>query len=229
MIDENGFEIFDEEMGLIEHLAVRTALRYQGYVETDDVRQELYLWMLENKSKVQFWRDQTGGVNIPPLAKALGARGTNYARREQAAWRRSLTPQQVSEDYKAKQVRAALPYALTGLPHGAGSGSASIIADIKVAFDLLSENDQQILRTAVVYDYDYAKIAEEYSEEGLNLTPSAVGMRVSRSIKRLAKILNDPGTERDSVWQARQWKQVPRKSDKDKIAARETGESVEPH
>lgn len=199
-------EILSSEYDLIGRIARKIAQRYSGYAEYDDIYQECASWICENYEQVLRWREEPDGIR--PLATALKRRGGNYARREQAAWKRSLTPRQVAEDYTAKQVRAALPFILTELDVP-GTLPQAILTDIKRGYERLSWQDQGVIRAAVVYDYDYEEIARVYTDSDVKLTPAAARMRVSRSIKRLAKAIHEPN---DEEFSRLQWKTVPRRS-----------------
>jgi hypothetical protein len=185
--------ITDEELELCRRVAASVARRFHGFVELDDVEQECRLWILEHQSKVQEWRSD-GRPELPPLVRALTRRATQYAKAEQAAWRRSV-PRAFRDDYTPQQVRLALPMALDD-GHAEGSETLqAVVADIKVGLEQLSENDHGVLRAAADFDFDYEAIATAYTDDEVWLTKDAAEKRVSRAIHRLARAMNADAEE----------------------------------
>lgn len=73
-----------------DHAAVASATkilysRYRGYVEFDDIQQELYVWLLKNYHKVERWRSEYSERHAErTLVKALRNAGERYCRTEKA-------------------------------------------------------------------------------------------------------------------------------------------------
>ena len=185
--------ITDEELELCRRVAASVARRFHGFVELDDVEQECRLWILEHQPKVQEWR-KTDRTPQGRLSKALLRRAGQYAKAEQAAWRRSV-PQAFRDDYTPLQVRLALPMALDD-GHTEGSETLqAVVADIKVGLEQLGWDDRGVLQAAVDYDYDYVAVAAAYTDDEVTLTEAAAKSRVHRAVVRLAKAMNADAEE----------------------------------
>lgn len=154
------FTLTDAEMRAASATAARIQRIQRGLMEYDDIRSEIYLWMITNPKKLLRWRDE-GKVGKSKLRTAIYRAGMRWATRERA----TLTKTQPGDHtfYSEAILHEVLPdifdyesWALdaysddtegrTQSRPGEGNTRLAMIVDVKCGFESLSEDDQMLLR-----------------------------------------------------------------------------------
>lgn len=144
----------DDLDDLIGQAAYRTVRRYRGFVEPEDVRQEMWAWVLARKTYVN-------GLEVPYLGRKLQNVGEAYGRKEKAA----KTGYSPSDEffYSFAVLREMLPVVLAGeLPtlkgvndedkqsaRRAGASTSmeyeTVLVDLRKTFNMLPAHHQKAL------------------------------------------------------------------------------------
>lgn len=173
--------------------------KYRDYCDFDDIKQELYLWLLQNYDRAEAWREKYEERHATrTLVKALRNAGERYCRAEKAQ-----VDGYVPEDeffYSIPMVADLLqlyfepewmiPNGLEltrtsgGKPASEGGNLLAMVADVGRAYEALPAPDKELL--AGVYDGSrvvsdaIATLALEWG-----ITYSAADSRIRRVIGRL--------------------------------------------
>lgn len=180
--------------------------RYHGFVDLDDVRQELYVWLIKNASKVEDWRKNYNPRTAERLlARSLRNHGEKFCRREKAA----QCGYEVDDEffYSISMVAELLQLYFDpdymqppSLEHDSTSGGkasaeggnlVAMVSDVGRAFEELSQADQQTL--------DFVYGGEMAPRDAINLlalnwdcTYNAADKRIRRVVGRLREKLGGP-------------------------------------
>lgn len=181
---------------MISESAASVRRKFAEYVEYDDVSQEGWVWLLENRRQVDEWL--AGGHENLVRFKLLDAM-RRYARREKAA----RCGYHVEDEYfySKAAIRRLLPVVLVsgGLREASGesegkpaAGAAygeweAAYADIHGAFYELPYEDRQLV-------WRYHVLEETSADIGaaLGLSDATVRGRVDRALARMQKQLGGP-------------------------------------
>jgi DNA-directed RNA polymerase specialized sigma24 family protein len=187
-------DLTEEELSLARSIAVASQRKYEGYVEADDVAQELCLWMLEHEAHMEDWRELEIGFSA--LRKTLIRQAYEYCE-AQRAWRVGYAPHD-NAGYSREALRELL--ALWGMqddwPEGDGVDGrphavmTAGVADVTAAINRLDEKWQDVLYAAIAEGFDYPEIARIYSTPEETITAEAVRKRVERALTKLQKELS---------------------------------------
>lgn len=189
--------------------------RYRGYVEYQDVQQELYLWLYENYHRAEKWREEHGARHAErTLVKALRNVGERYCRAEKA--------EQVGyhpEDeffYSIPMVADLIQLYFTpgwmlpqglemapvsgGKPASEGGNLVAMVADVGRAYEALPAPDKELLRE--VYGGD-VPVADAIAARSLDwaITYSAANSRIRRVVGRLRANLGGPSPYTDRSYE----------------------------
>lgn len=199
----------EEEQWVTDLVTVSTTVaytitrNYKGYVEVDDVKQELLEWSLKRSDKVQEWLSpelskQEYRLGIKRLAKTFNRMADRYCRREKAkklgyyvhdeafystALVEELLPMAFSSELITKDPASEYVSNGGGDPATAGSFLASMY-DIRIAIKKLSIELYEILRMRYEDGMNLATIGGI-----LNLSESTISRKVSTAIKLISKDL----------------------------------------
>lgn len=70
---------------IIAHVALQTALKYRGFVEADDIRQELVIYYIANSKEFEKWRLAGNNADTFRLMRALFGKAKKHCEIEKAA------------------------------------------------------------------------------------------------------------------------------------------------
>ena len=176
---------------------------YKGFVEADDVKQELLEWSLKRNDKIQEWLNedlskQEYRIGIKRLAKTFNRMADRYCRKEKA----KKLGYSIHDEafYSTGMIEELLPLAFSsniitkdpatefvsnggGDPATAGSFLASMY-DIRIALRELTIDLYEILRMR--YE-DGAKLEDIASY--FDVTDSTINRKISTAIKQISKEL----------------------------------------
>lgn len=179
-----------KELLLAEAVSKTVANKWRS-IEQEDLRQHLFLWMLEHNAQVERFRADEGDGR---LYVSLRNEALRYAVKETQA----SVNRPIDEDdfYTFEIVKKAMPFIfqstaetiarvnpLTGeaLVRVADSGTgAAIMADLKLAFNELDVDDQRVLR----WRYDDDLTLDDLAIL-LQITRDGAKKKVDRAITRL--------------------------------------------
>jgi RNA polymerase sigma factor (sigma-70 family) len=176
---------------------------YKGFVEADDVKQELLEWSLKRNDKIQEWLNedlskQEYRMGIKRLAKTFNRMADRYCRKEKA----KKLGYSVHDEafYSTGMIEELLPMAFSsniitkdpateyvsnggGDPATAGSFLASMY-DIRIALRNLTIDLYEILRMRYEDGLKLEDIASYF-----DVTDSTINRKISTAIKQISKEL----------------------------------------
>jgi RNA polymerase sigma factor (sigma-70 family) len=176
--------------------------------DTDDIRQELWVWFLEHPNKVKVWEELDGKQSVKLVARSLRNAAKDYCQREKAR----SAGYKVDDNYyyDREVVELLLPAvlrkdlsapAMTELGFNKAKKVASeggnwfaMMADIERALVRLTQEQLTIIYLRFGDGCDNASLATE-----LSISEDASRMRVNRAINNLLNFLGGsrPRKERD--------------------------------
>jgi DNA-directed RNA polymerase specialized sigma24 family protein len=199
-MSESGTELdLSSFEGMVGQVAYSVG-RHFPFVDLEDLRQELWLWLVEHQEKVQVWGQEATGDRR--TAKSL--------RRAARAVCLDLKAQRGGYDlgdlwfYSVGQLRQLLPDVLDTEGWTASSPALSpdrvqsqslvnegnnrlaMLVDVKDAFLRLADEDQQLLYV------HYRVHEEEQHATELEISVEALRSRVTRALTRLQRELGGP-------------------------------------
>ena len=176
--------------------------------DTDDIRQELWVWFLEHPNKVKVWEELEGKQSVKLVARSLRNAAKDYCQREKAR----SAGYKVDDNYyyDREVVELLLPAvlrkdlnapAMTELGFNKAKKVASeggnwfaMMADIERALARLTQEQLTIVYLRFGDGCDNATLAKE-----LDISEDASRMRVNRAVNNLLNFLGGsrPRKERD--------------------------------
>jgi hypothetical protein len=173
--------------------------KYRGYVEYEDIKQELYVWLLANYDRAEAWRERYAVRHAErTLIKALRNAGERYCRHEKAEIEGYHTDDEFF--YSIPMVADLLqlhfdpdwmiPNGLEmtrtsgGKPASEGGNLMAMVADVGRAYEALPTPDKELL--AEVYDGS-SVVSDAIAARALmwDITYSAADSRIRRVVGRL--------------------------------------------
>ena len=180
--------------------------RYRSYVETEDLQQELWIWVVMHTRKLEQWQEEHHPKSVERLlAKSLRNAGEKYCRKEKA----SQTGYEVDDEffYSLGMVTDMLqlhfdpdwrePRAITlgttpsGKPASEGWNLQAMVADVGMAYEKLSTADQRLLEFVYGQGDPHDNIAALALDWG-GITWNAADHRVRRVLGRIRAQLGGP-------------------------------------
>lgn len=173
--------ITEGEYAIARAVAAQSASSWRN-LELDDIRQHLYLWLLDNQHHLARWRDDEYG----------GGKLHVSLRREAARYCREQTSQQhLGPDvnyYTIPQIEALLPHVwdFSDWPQSADPASVvfdealAMLADVSGAYYKLIPEDRDVLAYRYRDDMTIPQIAER-----LDLTVRQIERGIARALKNL--------------------------------------------
>ena len=194
--------------GVVASIAYEFSRKYR-MLETDDIRQELWLWFLTHPNKVKYWHEQHNKRESTKLvARSLRNAAKDYCQKEKA---KSLGFRVEDNYYYDKNMLETLiPAVLTGQREINSSNDLSMInikklasegnnwpaicSDIEKAMSKLNKEQRDMIVLRYESGLELGAIASE-----LSLSQDAVRMRVNRALRNMLNFLggNYPRKERD--------------------------------
>lgn len=192
---------------LVASIAYEYHNRYR-MVETEDIRQELWIWFLEHPRKVTAWEKLDSKESTKLYARSLRNCAKDFCQKEKA----QLSGYHVSDNYYYDKqfLEAILPAIYTGDRKNVseddlsvtktkkvaseGNNWLAIVADIDLALSKLSQEQQSILFERYATSAEITAMALSK-----NISPDAMRMRINRAINSLQNRLGGvkPIKERD--------------------------------
>jgi RNA polymerase sigma factor (sigma-70 family) len=192
---------------LVGHIAYEFGRKYQ-MVESNDIRQELWVWFLEHPNKVTTWEALDGKQSIKLIARSLRNAAKDYCQREKA----QVVGYRVEDNYyyDKELVETLLPailrgdtiapaltemgYQSTKKVASEGGNWFAMVGDINRALHKLNSEQFYVLCLRFEEGNDNATMAKE-----LDISEDAARMRVNRALNNLLNYLGGerPRKERD--------------------------------
>lgn len=183
----------------IASIAGNTARSFSGYVTSDDVQQEIWVWLLENKQTVNRYEQESEGAK--KLNFVMKQKATTYAQKQKAA-KLGYAPEDIA-DYSVKTLKELLTdvfdyenWESGSVDYGStpkakriestGERVTSLI-DIKAKLEGLDERNYNIIVAKFKYHQSDQEIADML-EVGINSAPTSI----NRAVLALSKLLNTP-------------------------------------
>lgn len=193
---------------LVAHIAYEFSRKFH-MVDSDDIRQELWIWFLEHPRKMSHWEKEYDEKNLTKLvARSLRNAAKDYCQREKA---KALGYRIEDNYYYDKQLlEAILPgvfngtrtppslsemgYSNTKKVLSEGNNWLAMCADVEKCLKKINDEQYLILSYRFSEGLEITKIAEE-----LSVSQDAARMRINRAMNMLLNMLggNRPRKERD--------------------------------
>lgn len=182
--------------------------KYRGYVELDDVAQELWIWVITHTAKLDEWMEEHHPKSVQRLlAKSLRNHGEKFCRREKAGTV-GYDPIEDEFFYSLGMVTDMLTlyfdpewrepkgvnYETLAAPSGGSSDGMNLVAmvaDVGKAYERLSRADQSLLRDIYGSGDPHDNIAALALDSG-GITYNAADHRVRRVLGRIRAQLGGP-------------------------------------
>jgi hypothetical protein len=204
--------IYGDYYGMVQQIAGEYRSKY-SMVEKNDIEQEIWLWFITHPNKFKEWTTEHGQKDSDKLiAKSLRNAALDYCLKEKA----SKDGYHTSDTfwYTKEFVKTLIPGILTGnwermesalTEGGRGTKAPSeandwmaYIADIKSAFEKLTEQEQNLVFLFYAQDVDGNQLQE--LADDARATPKATAMAANRALNKIVKHLGGfpPFKDRDS-------------------------------
>lgn len=190
---------YEKHIKPYDHIITSVASEYHrkfDMCDLEDIKQSLYEWFLEHPNKLESWT-QLGGTSAKNLIfRSLRNQALDYCQ----AWKAKSLGYEVDDlfYYTPEMIENLLPAVLlddldvlpvvnlgkTGGGKGAPAESgnlATMLAEIKLGYGRLSDDDKKILFMRFALSYGFIEIAAETDIK----TEDAARMRVRRAVKKL--------------------------------------------
>ena len=198
----------EEYNGVVASVAYEFSRKYR-MVETDDLRQELWVWFLTHPNKVKYWHKEYNSKESTKLvARSLRNAAKDYCQKVKA----KSSGYRVEDNYyyDKNMLESLLPAVLTGDREAPamndlsmsnvkkvaseGNNWPALCSDIEKAISKLAKEQQDIIHLRYASGLELGAIASE-----LSISQDAVRMRVNRALKNMLNYLggNYPRKERD--------------------------------
>ena len=198
-------ELTPADLSAVSSAARQLTSRYRQHVSYEDVWQECWLWLFQNYTKAQGWREKYEPVHAErTLVKALRNAGERYCRAEKAEHEGYVPEDEFF--YSIPMVRDLLILSFdpewmhpgapqldavrSGTPANEGGNLMAMVADVGRALQTLSEHDRALLTRV----YDQKDPDQEIAVLALDwdVTTKAADSRVRRILGRLRAALGGP-------------------------------------
>lgn len=182
----------------VNQSAASVARAYSAWVSLPDVRQQLWLWVHQNETRLNEYLAQPEAERI--IRSILNQEARNYANRERAmssgyeyddvAWYTVTAIKRILPDvfdYEDWQTFESRSGGSSGKPAAWSGDKLATLIDVSKAVETLKPDDRILLRE------HYANgISMEGCAVILNIEYEAARKRLQRALKALSKALNDP-------------------------------------
>jgi RNA polymerase sigma factor (sigma-70 family) len=227
--------VIETYSGVVGAIAYEYSRKYH-MCDTDDIRQELWIWFLEHPNKVKTWEQLEGKQSIKLIARSLRNAAKDYCQKEKAR----AVGYKVEDNYYYDReiVEALLPAVLRGdrtapamsdlgftnskKVASEGGNWFAMMADIERALARLTHEQLSIMYLRFGDGCDNATLAKE-----LDISEDASRMRVNRAVNNLLNFLGGqrPRRERDyTEEQVNEQNNEDRRSDSDTSEVRDIDE-----
>jgi len=227
--------VIETYSGVVGAIAYEYSRKYH-MCDTDDIRQELWIWFLEHPNKVKTWEQLEGKQSIKLIARSLRNAAKDYCQKEKAR----AVGYKVEDNYYYDReiVEALLPAVLRGdrtapamsdlgftnskKVASEGGNWFAMMADIERALARLTHEQLSIMYLRFGDGCDNVTLAKE-----LDISEDASRMRVNRAVNNLLNFLGGqrPRRERDyTEEQVNEQNNEDRRSDSDTPEVRDIDE-----
>lgn len=199
-------EFLDIDHANVASVSRQLRAKYRGFVEYEDVQQELYLWYIRQYHKVEEWRENYHEKTAQRMIlKSLHNVGETYCRREKAEASgyspadeffysirmvEDMLVLYFDPDWSAPSV-APHDEPVSHTPPSEGGNLMAMVIDVGHAFEKAATRDKDLL--ARIYGGDFPVSDAIAYEAAMNsITPSAQRKRIDRVLGRLRKELGGP-------------------------------------
>jgi RNA polymerase sigma factor (sigma-70 family) len=193
--------------GLVGTIAYEFSRKYQ-MCDTDDIRQELWIWFLTHPNKVLVWEALDGKQSIKLIAKSLRNSAKDYCQKQKAnavGYRvednyyydkelvELLLPAVMRKDLNAPAL-TDLSYSVTKKVASEGGNWFAMMSDMDKAIDKLTVEQRSILILRFGDGCDNKTFATE-----MGISEDAARMRINRALNNLINKLGGsrPRKEKD--------------------------------
>jgi RNA polymerase sigma factor (sigma-70 family) len=199
--------VIENYENLVAHVAYEFSRKFQ-MCDTQDIRQELWVWFLEHPNKIKTWEELDGKQSTKLIARSLRNAAKDYCQREKA---RSVGYKVEDNYYYDREiVELLLPAVLRRDLNAPAMTDLGFTKAKKVAseggnwFAMMADIDKALIRLTreqltIVYlrfgdGCDNVTLAKE-----LDISEDAARMRVNRAVNNLLNFLGGsrPRKERD--------------------------------
>lgn len=198
--------VIESYENLVGAIAYEFSRKYH-MVQSEDIRQELWVWFLEHPNKVKVWEQLDGKQSTKLIARSLRNAAKDYCQREKA----NAVGYRVEDNYyyDREVVERLLPAVLRGdsiapsLSDLGFSSNKQVLSEGGNWFAMMADIDKALLKLPeeqynIIYlrfdGSDLATLAKE-----LSISQDAARMRVNRAMNNLMNFLGGqrPRRERD--------------------------------
>lgn len=190
-----------EYYDMVRQIAAEYRNKYP-MVERDDIEQELWVWFAEHPRKLAAWSAEHNQKSLDKLiAKSLRNAAYDYCLKEKARlgggsyddyfWYskefiKILLPGVLMDNWQRLTAAMSNSGRSTKSPSEAGDWMA-YRADIKAAFEKLSEQEQNLVFLYYAQDIDSNELHEQADDQ--RTTPAATAMAANRALTKMVKYL----------------------------------------
>lgn len=201
--------VIEQYDGLVASIAYEFSRKFR-MVETNDIRQQLWVWFLEHPNKVKTWESFDGKQNVKLIAKSLRNAAKDYCQKEKAqiiGYRvednyyydkeliETLLPAVIRGDLVAPAINE-MGYSSTKKVASEGGNWFAMVGDIERALNKLNKEQYYIVCLKYEEGFENLLIANE-----LSISEDAVRMRLNRALSNLTNFLGGsrPNKEKDYI------------------------------
>ena len=186
--------------------------RYRGFVDLEDIRQQLWVWVLTHTAKLEEWTEEHHPKAVERLvATSLRRYGERYCRKEKAAQSGYETDDEhfyslaviadmltlhLDPEWSEPQGVELEGRTSGGRPPQEGWNLQAMVADVGKEFERLSLSDKELLRQVYETGDPRDNIAALAIDWG-DITWNAANHRVRRVLGRIRVALGGPDPWRD--------------------------------
>jgi RNA polymerase sigma factor (sigma-70 family) len=199
--------VIEQYSSLVASIAYEFSRKFR-MVETNDIRQQLWVWFLEHPNKVKTWESFDGKQNVKLIAKSLRNAAKDYCQKEKAqivGYRvednyyydkeliETLLPAVIRGDLVAPAINE-MGYSSTKKVASEGGNWFAMVGDIERALSKLNNEQYYIVCLKYEEGFENLLIASE-----LGISEDAVRMRLNRALGNLTNFLGGsrPNREKD--------------------------------
>lgn len=195
----------DKYEGLVGGIAYEFSRKFH-MCDSDDIRQELWIWFLTHPNKVKTWEELEGKQSVKLIARSLRNAAKDYCQKEKAravGYRvednyyydrevvELLLPAVIRKDLVAPAM-AELGFTKSKQVASEGGNWFAMMADIDRSLSRLTQEQLTIIYLRFGDGCDNATLAKE-----LAITEDAARMRVNRAVNNLLNFLGGSRPRRE--------------------------------
>lgn len=201
------------EYAVAASVARKLRSKYHGYVQVEDIQQELYVWLIEHSGTIARWHEEHDNPKTVEkiLARSLRNHGEKFCRREKAEYLGYETDDEFfysigmvadllqlhfDPDYMIPG-SIQLGQTSSGKPASEGGNLVAMVSDIGRAFNELSEADRDLL--------EWVYGGNQPVREAINFLAHSWGINYRAASERVRRTV---GRLREKLGGARPWEEA---------------------